>query len=301
MAEKEKVVVIGGAGFLGSHIADELTGQGYQVTVFDLRPSAWLQPGQEMVVGDVFNQATLQECMEGAKYVFHLAAVADIGHAVKSPKSTIEHNIIGSVNVIEACLATNVERLLFASTVYVYSQKGSFYRVSKQAVEAILENYSTEYGLSYTTLRYGSLYGPRAQNWNGIRRFVSQAVREGRVTYPGSGQEKREYIHVKDAAKLSLKAMAAEYRNRCLTITGTQVMTTRELLLMIREIIGHDVELEFSPAGEEYNQFHYSLTPYRYTPKAGHKIVPNEFVDLGQGILGLIEEEYEKIRGQETA
>ena len=295
MTNKDKVVDVGGAGFLGSHIADELTGQGYQVTIFDLHPSKWLQPGQEMMVGDVFDLENLKACMQGARYVFHLAAVADIGQGVKSPKATIEHNIIGSVNVIEACQAAEVERLLFASTVYVYSQQGSFYRVSKQAVEAILENYSAEYGLSYTTLRYGSLYGPRAQDWNGIKRFVSQAVREGKVTYPGSGQEKREYIHVKDAARLSLKAMGSEYRNRCLTVTGTQVMTTRELLLMIKEIIGKDVHLEFNPTGDEYNQFHYSLTPYRYTPKAGHKIVPSEFVDLGQGILDLVEEENEKL------
>ena len=195
MENGEKVVVIGGAGFLGSHIADVLSENGFQVTVFDLHKSRWLRPDQQMVVGDVFNREDIKACIDGARYVFHLAAIADIGRAVRSPRQTIEHNIIGSLNVIEACIEAKVERLLFASTVYVYSQQGSFYRVSKQAVESILETYSEEYGLGYTTLRYGSLYGPRAQEWNGIRRFVSQAVRDGRIVYPGSGDEKREYIH----------------------------------------------------------------------------------------------------------
>lgn len=293
---KEKIVIVGGSGFLGSHLADALTAAGYGVTIFDLTPSPWLQPGQDMCAGDMRDEDAVRRCLKGARYVYHLAGIADIGKAAASPKATVEHNIIGSTVILEACLHERVERLLFASTVYVYSQQGSFYRVSKQAVESLIEAYHELYGLNYTILRYGSLYGPRAQEWNGLKRYVSQAVREGRIVYHGSGEERREYIHVKDAARLSVDALAPEYTNQCLTLTGTQILNSRDLLRMIQEILGGRVELEFKP--EARSADHYTFTPYRFTPRAALKIVPTTFVDLGQGILELVEEVYQAQQGK---
>lgn len=287
----EKVVVIGGSGFLGSHLADALTKAGYRVTAFDLKSSPWLQPTQEMVVGDVRDEATLAQTLAGARYVFHLAGIADIGQAARSPRETVERNIIGSTIVIQCCLKAKVERLLFASTVYVYSNHGSFYRVSKQASELLIEAFHESFGLDYTILRYGSLYGPRAQDWNGLKRYVTQAVRQGLITYGGSGEERREYIHVQDAARLSIAALGLEYANQCLTITGTQTFNSREVLHMVKEIMGGKVLLEFHP--EKRDQAHYEATPYRFTPRLAHKMVPNVFVDLGQGILDLVEEVYQ--------
>jgi len=285
-----KVVVIGGSGFLGSHISDALMSAGYDVTIFDKEDSPWRKDSQKMVIGNIVDEKRVQNALDGAHYVYHLAGVADLNQAAEKPKETFEHNIIGSVNVIEACIRNKVKRLIFASTVYVYSHTGSFYRISKQAVEAMLEAYNQLYGLNYTILRYGSLYGPRAQAWNGLKLFVVQAVKEGRIVYPGTGEELREYIHVNDAARLSVQALSVEFENQCLTLTGAQVMSTADVMKMIREIIGKDVSIEFSSDNLDYQHFHYFLTPYRYTPKRGKKIVPNVFVDLGQGIMELIEE-----------
>jgi UDP-glucose 4-epimerase len=287
---KEKVVVIGGSGFLGSHLADALTEAGYGVSVYDVRSSPWLRADQEMIVGDIQDEEALRTCIAGARYVYHLAGIADIGEAANSPRATVEQNIIGSTVVVDSCLDAEVERLLFASTLYVYSQQGSFYRVSKQAVELLIEAYHERFGLEYTVLRYGSLYGPRAQEWNGLKRYVTQAVREGRIDYPGTGEERREYIHVKDAARLSVDALAPDYANQCLTLTGTQILNSRELLNMVQEILGGKVELSFNP--EQRNPEHYEMTPYRFTPRVARKIVPNVFVDIGQGILDLVEEVY---------
>ena len=287
---KEKVVVIGGSGFLGSHLADALSEAGYGVSIYDVRTSLWLRPDQEMILGDIQDEKALRACIAGARYVYHLAGIADIGEAANSPRATVEQNIIGSTLVVDSCLDAEVKRLLFASTVYVYSQQGSFYRVSKQAVELLLEAYHERFGLEYTTLRYGSLYGPRAQEWNGLKRYVTQAVREGRIDYPGTGEERREYIHVKDAARLSVDALGPEYANQCLTLTGTQILNSRELLNMVQEILGGKVELSFNP--DQRNPEHYEMTPYRFTPRVARKIVPNLFVDIGQGILDLVEEVY---------
>jgi UDP-glucose 4-epimerase len=287
---KYKAVVIGGSGFLGSHLADGLTEAGYAVSIFDVRHSPWLRPDQEMILGDIRDEKALSDCIAGARYVYHLAGIADLGEAARSPRVTVEHNIIGSTAVLQSCLQAKVERVLFASTLYVYSQQGSFYRVSKQAVELLIEAYHERFGLEYTVLRYGSLYGPRAQEWNGLKRYVTQAVREGRIDYPGTGEERREYIHVKDAARLSVDALAPDYANQCLTLTGTQILNSRELLNMVQEILGGKVELSFNP--EQRNPEHYEMTPYRFTPRVARKIVPNVFVDIGQGILDLVEEVY---------
>ena len=287
---KEKAVVIGGSGFLGSHLADALTEAGYAVFIFDVRSSPWLRSDQAMILGDIRDEEALDDCIAGARYVYHLAGIADLGEAARSPRVTVEHNIIGSTAVLQSCLQAKVERILFASTLYVYSQQGSFYRISKQAVELLIEAYHERYGLEYTILRYGSLYGPRAQQWNGLKRYVTQALREGRIDYQGTGEERREYVHVKDAARLSVEALASNYANQCLTLTGTQILNSRELLRMIQEILGGKVDITFNP--EQRNPEHYEMTPYRFTPRGARKIVPNVFVDIGQGILDLVEEVY---------
>ena len=297
MENKSRVVVVGGAGFLGSHVADVLSDAKYRVSIFDIKESGWLRPDQEMIVGDIQDFEALVTAFEGAKYVYHMAGMADIDEAASKPRDTVIQNVVGSTNVIEACISAKVEKLLFASTVYVYSDKGSFYRVSKQAVELLLENYHREYSLNYTTVRYGSLYGPRSQEWNGLKKFVVQAVMNKKIAYPGTGEERREYIHVRDAAFLSVKAMEDGYDNQCLTLTGTQVMTSRQVLTMVGEIMNEVVELDFVPSGSNYDLFHYRMTPYRYTPKPGRKLVMDCFIDLGQGILDMISEVNQLIEG----
>lgn len=289
-----KAVVFGGSGFLGSHVADTLSDQGYETYIYDIQNSQWLRDDQMMIRGDILDKDKVFSAVKGADIVFHLAGMADIGEAAIKPYDTMQLNIMGSVNVIEACIDSNVKRLMFASTVYVYSDKGSFYRVSKQAVESILEAYHEKHGINYTILRYGSLYGPRAQDWNGLKSFVVQGIKDGKIVYPGSGNERREYIHVKDAAQLSVAVISDEFINTCLTVTGSQVMTTKETMEMICEIATGDIEVEFKSGGSLYQNAHYALTPYRYTPKQGKKIVPATFIDIGEGILEVIEEIYQE-------
>ena len=120
----KNVLVIGGSGFLGSHLADELSETGYDVTVFDRISSNWLRDGQTQLIGDILDDKILKEAVKGKKYVFHLAGIADIGDSRSNPQKTIMTNIIGSTKVIEACLENKIERLIFASTLYVYSSQG---------------------------------------------------------------------------------------------------------------------------------------------------------------------------------
>jgi UDP-glucose 4-epimerase len=294
------IIVFGGSGFLGSHVADALSGAGNAVTIFDCAKSPWLQEKQGFIEGDILDYSQVRKAVQGMDYVYHLAGVADIGRAVTDPIMTLKINVTGSIHIIEACKEEKVKRLLFASSLYVYSQQGSFYRVSKQAVESIIEAYSEQYGMEYTILRYGSLYGPRAQDWNGLKSFIVQAVRDRRIVYPGNGEERREYIHVKDAADLSVRALESEFTNQCLTLTGTQILSTKDVMKMIQEIIGQNIDISFSTVDPDFSTYHYSLTPYRYNPKRGMKIVPTVFVDLGQGILDMVEDVESQIDSTNT-
>ena len=197
-------------------------------------------------------------------------------------------NVMGIVNVLQASVNAKVERFVYASTMYVYSSHGSFYRASKQAAEIIIEAYQENYGIDFVFLRYGSLYGPRSQDWNGIKGFAQQVIKTGVLEYSGNGSEVREYIHVLDAAKLSVKALQEEYKNRAVTITGQQSMKVSDMFSMIFEIEGKEVDINY--LDKHKGSSHYGNTPYRYTPKASMKIIPIEFVDLGQGLLDIVEE-----------
>lgn len=278
---------------MGSHTADELTSRGYDVTIFDLTKSPWLRDDQKMIEGDMLDFNSLSHALKDVKYLYHFGGIADIGKAKNKPLETINQNVIGAAIAMEAAYKAGVERLIYASTMYVYSPYGSFYRASKQSAETIIEAYSEEHNLDYTFLRYGSLYGPRAQKWNGLKKYVDQIIRKGELNYKGTGMERREYIHVQDAARLSVDVLHDDHINQAITVTGNQVLNSNELMDMIFEICG--VEKKVIINDEEKSNDHYVMTPYRFTPKAAKKLVPDNFIDIGQGILEVAQEIYDEI------
>jgi len=282
-----KVIVFGGAGFLGSHTADELTENGYDVKVFDIKKSPYIRKKQKMVIGDILDRKAVNNAIKNCDIVYNFAGMADLDESYKKPLETIENNILGNTNILEACRNSNVKRYVFASTVYVYSDKGSFYSTSKKACELIIENYGESFNLPYTILRYGSLYGTRAKDNNWIRKIIKQALKEKKITRHGDGKEIREYINVKDAAKLSVKILSKEYENRNVTITGNKSLRIRDLHIMVKEILGNDIKLEFLPS---VSDTHYEITPYTFKPKVAKKLTNNEYYDLGQGIIECIYE-----------
>jgi len=273
---------------MGSHVSDELSRQGYSVTIFDNKPSPWLKEDQEMIVGDMLDLNALRNAFRDATYVYHFAGIADIGEAAARPYDTIYLNVMGATAALDEAVKAGIKRFIYASTMYVYSPYGSFYRASKQAAENIVEVYNDKYGLDYTILRYGSLYGPRAQEWNGLRKYVTEVIQNGKLNYPGKGNERREYIHVMDAARLSVDILDDEHINKSITVTGHQVLNSSELIEMIFEIAAKKMEVKYEE--DQKSSDHYTMTPYRYTPKVAKKLVPDEFVDIGQGILEIVEE-----------
>ena len=169
-----------------------------------------------------------------------------------------------------------------------YSQHGGFYRCSKQACENYIEEYQNRFGLDYTVLRYGSLYGTRTDETNGVYRLLKQFMTEDSVHYHGGKEDKREYIHVEDAARLSVQALEDTYKNKHLTLTGNDRLSIYDLFKMFQEILDKDVKVEFAE-NEGQSSGHYSMTPYTFVPKLGKKLVANEYVDMGQGLIQVIE------------
>ena len=285
-------MVTGGSGFLGSHIADALSEEGHEVTLFDVKESPYLRSDQTMMVGDLRDREAVDRACLGMDYVYHLGAIADIDVCTDLPFETMEVNILGTVNLLESCVRNKVKRMMFSSSIYVHSRSGSFYRISKHACEQIIEEYHLKHDLPYTILRFGTLYGTRSDEHNSVFRYLRSALTDRKMIFNGKGDEVREYIHVQDSAQICVKILDPEFEGKNLIITGHHRMKVTELLEMIREILGSDVELIHD---ESKNVSHYSQTPFSYMPKTGKKIVMNEYCDLGQSlveILGEIDESH---------
>lgn len=289
---KEKVVVFGGSGFLGSHVADYLSDEGYRVVIFDKKKSEYLRDDQEMVIGDILNREQIRKVVKGVKYVYHFAAIADIKEAQEKPVDAVEVNILSTTYILDACREFGIERFIYGSTIYVYSEHGSFYRSTKQASELLIENYQKIYNLNYTILRYGSLYGPRANHFNFINNIIRQAIKEKKIVREGNGQELREYIHIKDAARASVEILSPEFVNANIMITGTKSMRIHDLLDMIKEMFKNKIEIEYT---KETFEEHYNITPYTFKPRVAKKFQLNYYHDLGQGVLEQIFYNYEKL------
>jgi UDP-glucose 4-epimerase len=281
-----RICVIGGSGFLGSHVADQLSMAGHEVIIYDRNLSPWLAFTQKMYLGDLLSFDHLSDAIQGCDVVYNFAALADLNRSLNNPIETVKTNILGNALALEACRSMAVKRFIYASTVYVYSREGSFYRCSKQSAEQYVEEYKNTYGLDYTILRFGSLYGPRSDASNGIYRIIKNALIDGVVRYEGSPDSMREYIHVEDAAKASVDALGESFCNQSIVLTGSDSMKVIDLLEILVEILGLKNGVEFI---QENQPGHYIRTPYAFQPKLGRKYAPTMRVDLGQGLLDLIE------------
>lgn len=294
--ENKKVVVFGGSGFIGSHVADILTENGYDVTIFDIKESQYLRPDQNMVIGDISNFQIVKETLKDVSIVYNFAGIADIEEAENNPIGTIKNNILGNAYILESMKNQYIERYLFASTVYVNSDSGSFYKDSKIACEMYINDYNKKYGIPFTILRFGSLYGPRTNKKDRIYQLVKQAMIEDQIIYEGDGEEVREYIHVEDAARCSVEILEKPCLNENIIITGHQNLKIKDLMVMINEIIAKNKKIKLL---NENSDLHYDITPYSFHPRLGKKYISDYYIDLGQGIIQCAEEIFNSLNKNE--
>lgn len=286
----KKVIIFGGSGFLGSYVADELSRRNFDVTIADLYQSKHIRENQKFVEIDVLNIEKVIDVINDASIVYNFSAIAELEEAIDNPIRTFDINVMGNLNILEACKrAKNIERFVYASSAYALSNEGSFYGISKQSSEKLTEEYFKKYGLKYTVIRYGSLYGERASHNNYIYNLLHDAIQSGELHYKkGDSEDLREYIHAADAAKLSVDVIEDnQYENEHIILTGTERLKRIELLTMINEIMQNKLKIK-EIAGK--NVGHYKITPYSYHSSIAKKLVANPFIDLGQGLLDCIKE-----------
>ena len=294
MKINKKVVIFGGSGFLGSYVADEFTRRNYDVVIADIQKSTYIQLNQEFREVNVLDIDNIKEIIKDAKIVYNFVAIANLDDAIHDPINAMNINVMGNLNILEACKQNgNIERFVYASSAYALSSEGSFYGISKQSSEKLTEEYYKRYGLKYTVIRYGSLYGERASHNNYIYNLLKDAIENGTLPYKGDGKDLREYIHAADSAKLSVDILEdIQYENQHIILTGTERLKRIELLTMINEIMQNKLEVKQI---SDNNMGHYKITPYSYHPTVAKKLVANPYIDLGQGLLECIQEIHKEL------
>ncbi len=282
----KKILIFGGSGFLGKSLALASIEKGFNVSVFDLKNPEI--DDVNFLKGNISNPSDFENIGK-YDYVINLAAIADIDEADLNFKKTIEVNLIGQINILDFVSRSNPKRFLFSSSMYVFGNLGGVYGATKRASEIITQEYSKKYGFDFTFLRYGSLYGPGSQSWNSIQKYIDDIYKNKKIIHWGTGEEVREYIHIYDAANITIDSMLDEScKNKALTITGTQKVTSKEVLEMIFEMMELKPVIKF----EKKNDInHYKHSPYNHNfPLTGTKLMPKSHIDFGQGIFELMRE-----------
>ena len=282
-----KILITGGSGFLGSHVSDELSKRGHQVVIFDKKKSKWTKKSQKVHLGNILNYKKLKKAMKGVHIVFHCAALADLDEAFHKPLETVMNNILGTVNVLELCNRCNVKRIVYASSIYAMSVQGGFYRCSKKAAEDYIEEYYKRYGLNFTILRYGSLYGLRTNESNGVYRIIRRAIKNKKLEYSGGKNSIRKYVHVIDAAKATADIISNKYKNKYVNILGKKYYKVSKLFKIISKRLKILDKVNYS---NKVTTGHYTKRPKLFKLRTGINYRFKKYINFKYGINTLINE-----------
>lgn len=251
-----KVLVTGGAGFIGSHIVDQLLGLGHEVVVLDDLSSGSpenVAPGANFIRMNILD-GKLMAVFEREKFdaVCHLAAQTIVGSSLEHPDIDAQVNVLGTLQVLEGCRRTGVGRIIFASSAAVYGdtallpvpedaskQPTSFYGLSKLTAERYIQMYHELYGLHYVILRYANVYGERQgdRGEGGVVSIFSRAVRQrDPLRIFGDGEQTRDFVYVGDVAAANVRAVLTAEPDHVLNVstqTETSVNHLTELLAAV--------------------------------------------------------------------
>jgi UDP-glucose 4-epimerase len=275
----KRIMVIGGAGLIGSHVVDELVKTDVaEIIVYDnffrgrrdnLRdamrdPRVTIYPHG----GDVLHSDILAKAMEGVHGVVHLAALWLL-QCHEYPRSAFDVNIRGTYNVIEAAIANGVERVVYSSSASVYGDalqipmaedhpynNFTFYGATKIAGEHMFKSLGDRYGLSWAGLRYMNVYGPR-QDYKGAYIAVMMKILDrldqglAPVVY-GDGSQQYDFVHVTDVARANVAALRSEATGECYNVGRGIGTSIREITEMLIQLTGSDQQIQFEPAGQTF-------------------------------------------------
>lgn len=307
----KKLVVIGGAGLIGSHTVDALTKEDVgEIVVYDtfsrgrIENLAGALADDRVSVfelgGDITRTDLLDAALKGADGVFHFAALWLL-HCHEYPRSAFDVNVAGTFNVLEACVANGVSRLVYSSSASVYGDaieepmtedhpfnNENFYGATKIAGEAMARAYHHRYGLPLVGLRYMNVYGPR-QDYRGayiavIMKMLDSIDRGEPLKVFGDGSQAYDFVYVGDCAAANVCAMRSDAVDSFYNV-GTGIRTSiKELAELVLEITGSDVGIEYEPGGMTFVKNRIGSTE-----KAAAEIGFEAGVELEDGLRRLVE------------
>jgi UDP-glucose 4-epimerase len=250
-----KVTVIGGAGFIGSHLVKSLVEQGFQVTVIDNLSTGKKSNIKNLsvdlrvydITGDPKKIATI---IKGSECVFHLAALTSVQESLESPTLYNLVNVIGTANVLEACRIAGVNELVFSSTSAVYGNTELFptnesipldpisaYALTKQIGESYCRLYSSIYGIKTTCLRYFNVYGnntnPNSSYKSVIPIFLEKSKAGDPLPITNDGEQRRDFIHVSDVVKANIASMNSSKYHRVINIGSGENISVNQIAEMV--------------------------------------------------------------------
>ena len=257
------VVVTGGAGFIGSHIAWELVKDNDVVIIDNLYTGKEenVPPGAKLVKADIRNYGSITELIGNADYVFHEAAQVSVVESIRDPVFTEGVNVLGTLNILKALLEGH-GKLIFASSAAVYGDNPNLplreterprplspYGVTKATAEEYLRVYHELYGLPIVALRYFNVFGPRQglnQYAGVISIFINRALKNEPLVIFGDGKQTRDFIYVKDVVRANILAAESRRANgRVLNVASGRQTTVLELARKVIEIVGANSPIVF--------------------------------------------------------
>jgi nucleoside-diphosphate-sugar epimerase len=256
----EKVIITGGAGFIGSHIADALVEEGYDVHIIDNISSGKkenINPRATLHIVDIRDYTSLVSLFKDVTYVFHEAAYPQVQYSIENPIETHEINVSGLLNVLEASRVNNVKRLIFASSSAIYGNQDTLpiteemipmplspYGAHKYIGEVYCKMWAELYGLETVCLRYFNVYGER-QSFDGayssvIAKFLNLRKLGKPLSITGDGEQTRDFVHVKDVVSANILAMKGNKvgKGEVVNIGGMNKISVNR----IAELIGGPIE-----------------------------------------------------------
>ena len=251
-----KIGVTGGSGFVGTHLANQLNLEGHDVYVIDMKEPSL--EGVTWLKANLLDVETLTKSFEGLDVVYHLAAIADASLAYKNYSSTFDINVVGTLNVLEAARLSNLVKIIYASTIWVYNASEltevdestelttdtkHVYTTTKLFGEFLCNDYKNMYDLNFTILRFGIPYGPGSE-FNVIPIFIKKALNSEALTIRGSGEQKRQFLFVKDLAEGCVSALSEEANNNIFNLVGEKMISVKEIAETISDLIPN-TEVEF--------------------------------------------------------
>ena len=258
-----KVLVTGGAGFIGSHVVDKLLEKGHEVTILDNLSSGKkenVNPKAKLIVGDITKDLDTTLGNQEFDFIFHLAAQVSVKESIKHPMKDAEINILGTLNVLEYSLKNNVKKIIFSSSAAVYSNEAKLpvneeselnpispYGIAKLTIERYLETTKSTSDLDFVCLRYSNVYG-RRQNPEGeagvISIFINSILRNQKIGINGSGNQTRDFVFVEDIAESNIAAMNLSGIYNVSNNSETSIIS---LVEKIENILNKKAEKEFRP------------------------------------------------------